>query len=59
LEGWDRRFWLKGNGLRRQKSQNNGKTQKKVQNNFRGTRVFLQNGPVFRPKTAVDKTHGL
>jgi hypothetical protein len=59
LEGLDRRLWLKGNGLQRDKSQKTGKTQKKVQNNFRGTPVFLQNGPDFRTKTALEKTHHL
>jgi hypothetical protein len=33
------------------------KTQKNVLNIFRGTPVFLQNGPVFGPKTALKKTH--
>jgi hypothetical protein len=47
------------NGLRRKKSQKRGKTQKKVQNNFRGTPDFLQNGPIFRPKTEPWKRHGL
>jgi hypothetical protein len=47
------------NGLRRKKSQKTGKTQKKVQNNFRGTPDFLQNGPIFRPKTGMLKGHGL
>jgi hypothetical protein len=55
---WARFFWegmggpkLPGNnGLRRKKSQKRGKTQKKVQNNFRGTPDFLQNGPFFGQK---------
>jgi hypothetical protein len=59
LEGLDRRLWLKGNGLQRGQSQKIGKTQKKVQNNFPDTPVFLQNGPKFRPKTDLDKTHSL
>jgi hypothetical protein len=42
---------LKGNGLQRKKSPKTEKTQKKVQNNFGGTPVFLQNGPDFRAKT--------
>jgi hypothetical protein len=50
---------LEGNGLGRKKSQKNGKTRKKVQNNFRETPVFLQNAPEFRPKTGLDKMHSL
>jgi hypothetical protein len=32
------------------------KTQKKVLNIFRGTHVFLQNGPIFGAKTGLEKT---
>jgi hypothetical protein len=59
LKGLDRRLSLKGNGLPRKKALKSGKTRKKVQNNFRGTPVFLQNGPVFEPKTGLEKRHGL
>jgi hypothetical protein len=59
LEGLDRRWSLQGNGLQREKSQKTGETQKKVQNNFRGTPVFLQNGPVFGPKTGLVCGHSL
>jgi hypothetical protein len=58
-EGLVRRWPLRGNGLQRGKSPKTGKTQKKVENNFRGTPVFLQKGPVFRPKTGLLGTHGL
>jgi hypothetical protein len=58
-EGSDRRRPLRGNGLQREKSPKTGKTQKKVQNNFRGTPVFLQNGPDFRPRTGLEKAHHL
>ncbi len=51
LERSDRRLWLKGNGLQRKKSPKTEKTRKKVQNNFRGTMVFLQKACIFRPKT--------
>jgi hypothetical protein len=51
LKGLDRRLSLKGNRLQREKSQKTGKTRKKVQNNFRETPVFLQNGLDFRTKT--------
>jgi hypothetical protein len=40
LGGVDRRLPLKGNGLRGGKQEKAKKTQKKVQNNFRGTGVF-------------------
>jgi hypothetical protein len=59
LEGSDRRLSLKGNGLHRKKSQKTGKMQKKVQNNFRGTPVFLQKAPIFPSKTVHEKTHDL
>ena len=52
LEGPERRLWLNGNGLQRKTSQKTGKTRKKVQNNFRGTPVFLQNGLDFRTKNS-------
>jgi hypothetical protein len=58
-EGLDRRLSLRGNGLRRRKSQKRGKTQKKVQNNFRGTPAFLQKALVFRPKTDLEWRHNL
>jgi hypothetical protein len=51
LERLERRIWLRGKGLRREQSQQTGKTQQKVQNSFGGMAVFLQNGPVFRAKT--------
>jgi hypothetical protein len=52
-------LWLKGNGLRWKQSHKTGKTQKKVQNNFRRTPVFLQNGPEFRAKTGHDQMRHL
>jgi hypothetical protein len=55
----DRRLSLEGNGLQRGKSQKTWKTRKKVQNSFRGTPVFLQNGPVFSPKTGLFKASHL
>jgi hypothetical protein len=54
LEGLERRLSLEGNGLQLRESHKMEKTQKKVQNNFGGTPVFLQNGPFFRPKTALE-----
>jgi hypothetical protein len=59
LEGLERRLLLRSNGLQRKKSQKTEKTQKNVQNNFRGTPVFLQNGPILRPKTDLFKKHSL
>jgi hypothetical protein len=47
------------NTLQAGKQEKAMKPQKKVLNNFRGTHVFLQNGPVFGPKTDLEKTHGL
>jgi hypothetical protein len=58
-EGLGGRKLPRNNGLQRKKSQKTGKTQKKVQNNFRGTPIFLQKGPFFRPKTGLYKRHGL
>jgi hypothetical protein len=45
--------------LRWEKSQKTGKTQKKVQNSFGGTPVFLQNDPDFGPKMDLFKTRSL
>jgi hypothetical protein len=59
LEGCERRIRLKGNGLQLKKIGETRKTQKKVQNNFRGTPIFLQNDPIFRPKTELFKTRSL
>jgi hypothetical protein len=55
----DRRLCLKGNGLGLKKTRKIYKPRKKVQNSFGGTPVFLQNTPLFRPKTALVKTHNL
>jgi hypothetical protein len=47
------------NSLRGEKQEKAMKPQKKVLNNFRGTHVFLQNGPFFRPKTDLEKRRSL
>jgi len=48
---------LKHNGLQLEKPRKSRKTRKKVQNNFRGTPVFLQNDPTFWLKTDLERTH--
>jgi hypothetical protein len=59
MEGLDRRLTLRRNWLQRKKSRKMEKTRKKVQNNFGGTPVFLQNGPVFRSRTGADYMRSL
>jgi hypothetical protein len=55
----DRHLSLKGNDLQRIKSRKTMGTRKKVSNIFPDTPVFLPNGPVFWPKTALLKRHRL